>query len=99
MTNCKTFEYLFPQVYEKFIETFILTAICIAAFGGNTSLWIIVLRDKSLRNSSSTLLLCLSAADWLVSVVNMPIIGNYQNYQQQDLLADLREGALVTPTR
>ena len=58
---------------ERALEGVLLILICILATGGNLILWIVVLREPVLHSSSNFLLLCLSAADMLVSVVNMPL--------------------------
>ena len=58
---------------EKAVEATILSIIAVVAFVGNVSLWIIVLRNRSLHTASNALVLCLSAADVLVSVINMPV--------------------------
>jgi hypothetical protein len=66
-----------PQPYSsqtvRTIQGLVLLVICVFATFGNLSLWIIITRTKALRNASNYLLLCLSLADILVSVINMPI--------------------------
>ncbi|XP_072174711.1 alpha-2B adrenergic receptor-like [Diadema setosum] len=58
---------------ERVIEAMILIVILVVAVSGNTLLWVVVLRHRSLKTESNALVLCLSAADLLVSVVSMPI--------------------------
>ena len=58
---------------ERIIEALILCAICVISILGNVSLWIIVLRNRTLRTAANALLLCLSTADLLVSVLSMPL--------------------------
>ncbi|XP_033125570.1 dopamine D2-like receptor [Anneissia japonica] len=57
---------------EKVIEVTILCMICITALVGNSLLWTVIIKTPSLRSTSSALLLCLSFADIMVSVINMP---------------------------
>lgn len=58
---------------EQFIEGTVLTVICIVAVVGNISIWIIVLRSRTLRTITNSFLLTLSAFDLLVSLINMPV--------------------------
>lgn len=58
---------------EKGIEAGVLFIICIVSLVGNISLWFIVLGNRALRTNSNKLVLCLSAADILVSMINMPV--------------------------
>ncbi|XP_022090479.1 alpha-2C adrenergic receptor-like [Acanthaster planci] len=58
---------------EKVIEALLLSVICLVAFSGNVLLWCVIVRNKALRTTSNALVLCLSSADVLVSVCNMPI--------------------------
>ncbi|XP_038079116.1 alpha-2A adrenergic receptor-like [Patiria miniata] len=58
---------------EKIIEALLLSVISIVAFSGNVLLWCVIIRNKTLRTTSNALVLCLSSADILVSLVNMPI--------------------------
>ena len=44
-----------------------------AAVIGNTSLWIIIWKFRDLRTVTNMFILVLSAVDWLVSVINVPI--------------------------
>ncbi|RUS85456.1 hypothetical protein EGW08_006789, partial [Elysia chlorotica] len=67
-----TFESSIPN-WEKALEVGALGLICATAVVSNFSLWLVVLTTKSLRNESNFLILCLSLADLLVSVVSMPI--------------------------
>ncbi|XP_071945610.1 tyramine receptor 1-like [Antedon mediterranea] len=57
---------------EKVIEVTVLTIICVTALSGNALLWAVILNTRSLRSTTSALLLCLSSADIMVSVINMP---------------------------
>ena len=59
--------------WEKVLEAGVLSAICVTAVVSNVALWFVVLTTRSLRNESNYLILCLSMADLLVSVVSMPI--------------------------
>lgn len=58
---------------ELVIEGLILTVICILAVSGNACMWIIVIRNKDLRTVTNSFLLTLAAADFLVSIINMPV--------------------------
>jgi hypothetical protein len=58
---------------EGQFEAFILICICIVAIVGNVAFWYVVCSDGMLRTTSNALVLCLSMADILVSVVNMPL--------------------------
>ncbi|GAB1606083.1 uncharacterized protein LOC115217869, partial [Argonauta hians] len=58
---------------EAIGEGIILIIICLFAFFGNTLLCTVILRTRSLRNSSTYLILCLSISDIVVTVVNMPM--------------------------
>ena len=58
---------------EKIIEGIILILINMVALGGNVLLYAVVIRNKSLRTTSNALVLCLSSADILVSIVNVPM--------------------------
>ena len=53
-------------------ETTILCVICLAALIGNSSLYIIVYKNKDLRNITNLYILNLAAADLMVSVVSIP---------------------------
>ena len=55
------------------IEVVCLCFIIIVAFTGNVSVWIIVCRSRELRTITNIFILVLSAADLLVSIVNMPL--------------------------
>ncbi|XP_077998720.1 G-protein coupled receptor 161-like [Glandiceps talaboti] len=57
---------------EKAIEATLLTLFCLVALVGNILLWLAILRKRSLRTPSNALILCLSSADVLVSIINMP---------------------------
>ncbi|PVD35490.1 hypothetical protein C0Q70_02453 [Pomacea canaliculata] len=61
-----------PEV-ERYIEGTLLTLIASVAILGNASVWLVVLSTKALRTDSNFLLLSLSLADLLVSVVSMPL--------------------------
>ncbi|CAI9731274.1 alpha-2B adrenergic receptor-like [Octopus vulgaris] len=58
---------------EAVREGIVLIIICLFAFFGNTLLCTVILRTRSLRNSSTYLILCLSISDIVVTVVNMPL--------------------------
>ncbi|XP_002731156.1 5-hydroxytryptamine receptor 7-like [Saccoglossus kowalevskii] len=58
---------------EKIIESVILTAICLVSITGNVFLWVVVVCSRKLRTTSNALVLCLSGADLMVSIANMPI--------------------------
>ncbi|GFR90194.1 FVRIamide receptor 1 [Elysia marginata] len=60
-------------VWERVLEAGVLSLICVTAVVSNVSLWLVVLTTRTLRNESNYLILCLSLADLLVSVVSMPI--------------------------
>nr|AKQ63047.1 FVRIamide receptor 1 [Platynereis dumerilii] len=59
---------------EQIAEAAILSLIAFVAFFGNVSLWLIICTEKCLRSPSNVLILSLSAADLMVSAVNMPVI-------------------------
>ncbi|KAK3799764.1 hypothetical protein RRG08_025379 [Elysia crispata] len=71
-SNASPFESSIPA-WEKVLEAGSLGLICVTAVVSNVSLWFVVLTSRSLRNESNYLILCLSMADLLVSVVSMPI--------------------------
>ena len=71
-SNASPFESSIPA-WEKVLEAGSLGLICVTAVVSNVSLWLVVLTSRSLRNESNYLILCLSMADLLVSVVSMPI--------------------------
>ena len=54
-------------------EAFILIIICTVSIIGNTTLFVLFLRSKTLRTTSNGYLLNLAFADLLVSVLNMPV--------------------------
>jgi hypothetical protein len=58
---------------ERLVELIILCIIILVALIGNISLWIIILSNHQLRTVSNWLVLCLSAADLMVSAINMPV--------------------------
>ena len=59
---------------ERYIEVCVLSVITVLAVVANISLWLVVLGTRSLRaESNNILLLSLSLADILVSVISMPI--------------------------
>ena len=58
---------------ERLLEGIILSIISVISLTGNIALWIVVLQKNSFRTASNALLLCLSAADILVSAFNMPV--------------------------
>ena len=61
-------------VVERYVEVLLLSVIASLSTAANVSLWMVVLGTRSLRNESNNkLLLSLSLADILVSVVSMPI--------------------------
>ena len=55
------------------IETTILVIICTASVLGNITLFVVIIRRKSLRTIANGFLLNLAFADLLVSLLNMPI--------------------------
>lgn len=55
------------------LQAVVLCFIIVLAFTGNLSLWIIICKSRELRTVTNMFILGLSAADLLVSVVNMPI--------------------------
>ena len=57
----------------RVIEALILSVIIVAAVVGNISIWIIILTTRALRTTTNMFILGLSAADILVSIVNMPL--------------------------
>ncbi|XP_072031085.1 D(2)-like dopamine receptor isoform X2 [Amphiura filiformis] len=61
------------SLVEKVIETFLLATIWFFAFFGNSLLWMVVFRSKALRTTSNALVLCLSSADVMVAVINLPV--------------------------
>lgn len=62
-----------PDV-ERYIEVCVLSVITALAVVANISLWMVILGTRSLRaESNNILLLSLSLADILVSVVSMPM--------------------------
>ncbi len=61
------------RVPERIVEAVILTLIIVVAITSNVSIWIIVLKSKVLRTVTNIFMLGLSAADLLVSIVNMPV--------------------------
>ena len=58
---------------ELYIEGAILSLICIVAITGNTSLFIIIYRNRNLRTITNMFILGLSGADLFVSIANMPV--------------------------
>ena len=54
-------------------EAFSLVIICTVSIIGNTTLFVLLLRSKTLRTTSNGYLLNLAFADLLVSVLNMPV--------------------------
>lgn len=60
------------SIVERVIEAAILSVIFLVAVTGNLLLWIVIFRRKSLRTTSNALILCLSSADLLVALINMP---------------------------
>ena len=59
---------------EHYIEVCVLSVITVLAVVANISLWLVVLGTRSLRaESNNILLLSLSLADILVSVISMPM--------------------------
>ena len=59
---------------ERYIEVCVLSVITVLAVVANISLWLVVLGTRSLRaESNNILLLSLSLADILVSVISMPM--------------------------
>ncbi len=66
-------EYLhYIPLAERIVETIILSFIWVFAFWGNLLLWIVVFKRQSLKTVTNAMVLCLSAADLLVSIVNLP---------------------------
>ena len=55
------------------IEAIILCLIIVVAVGGNVSLWIIICKSRDLQTVTNMFILGLSAADLLVSAVNVPL--------------------------
>lgn len=69
-------QYELPDNYsliERTIEAAILSVIFVVAVSGNIMLWMVIFRRKSLKTTSNALILCLSSADLLVSLINMPV--------------------------
>ena len=59
---------------ERYTEVCVLSVITVLAVVANISLWLVVLGTRSLRaESNNILLLSLSLADILVSVISMPM--------------------------
>ncbi|KAK7115289.1 tyramine/octopamine receptor-like [Littorina saxatilis] len=59
---------------ERHVEVVVLSVISTLASVGNISLWAVILSTRTLRQQANNkLLLCLSLADLLVSVVSMPV--------------------------
>ena len=54
-------------------EAVCLCLVIIVAVAGNISVWIIICKSRDLRTVTNMFILVLSAADFLVSVVNMPL--------------------------
>lgn len=61
-------------LHERYIEATIMSTVLAVGFVGNLSLWLIILRHKSLKTPSNALILSLSMADLLVTVINMPLM-------------------------
>ena len=59
---------------EKVFELIVLLSIDLLAFTGNTCLWTVIVRTRQLHSSTNCLVLCLSSADLLISVVNIPSV-------------------------
>ena len=59
---------------ERIIEVTLLLAMLIVTLIGNVSLWIIILSSRPLHTTCNALVLCLSSADLLVSLVDMPVV-------------------------
>ncbi|XP_014668412.1 PREDICTED: alpha-2A adrenergic receptor-like [Priapulus caudatus] len=57
---------------DKYFEAGVLVILLVTASLGNTLLWASVLGTRRLRKPANYLVLCLSLADLLVSVINMP---------------------------
>ena len=55
------------------IEALVLCVIIVTAVVGNISIWIIIVTTMALRTTTNMFILGLSAADLLVSIVNMPL--------------------------
>ncbi|XP_050413703.1 octopamine receptor Oamb [Patella vulgata] len=57
---------------NRIIEGLVLSVICVVALVANISLWVVICRTRELKTEANYLILCLSAADVLVSLA-MPI--------------------------
>ena len=57
---------------ERIVEVLILSLIWVLAFFGNLLLWVVVFKKQSLRTVTNAMVLCLSAADLMVSIINLP---------------------------
>ena len=56
-----------------YLEGIYLICICFTSFIGNMCLWIIICKDKELKSVTNAFILCLTTADLLVTLVNMPV--------------------------
>lgn len=56
-----------------YFEGIFLMCLCLTALIGNVCMWIIICKDKSLRTVTNAFILCLTTADLLVAMVNMPV--------------------------
>ena len=63
-----------PPLTERLVEFAIMGVITLLSLLGNVSQWFVVLRNRQLRTVSNWMLLCLSAADLIISAINMPFI-------------------------
>ncbi len=72
--NARTDPAFIPSTTEKILESFALIIFSVIAIIGNVSLWLIICRERALRNVSNALILCLSTADVLISGVSIPVI-------------------------
>ncbi|XP_061188568.1 D(2)-like dopamine receptor [Saccostrea echinata] len=61
-----------PKI-EQIVEGCILTIISLGAILGNTTMWIIICRNRDLRTITNTFILSLTTADLFVAVINIPV--------------------------
>lgn len=61
------------NTFQMYFEGVFLTLICIGAFIGNLSIWIIICKSKDLRTVTNAFILSLTTADLLVAFINMPV--------------------------
>lgn len=58
---------------ERIVEGCLLTVVSLGAILGNTTLWIIISRNRELRTITNMFILGLTTADLFVAVINIPV--------------------------